>query len=125
MEEKLLCTLHCPGEFNKDIAEMFSVKAANTVQFAGHCIALSKAGKGRIRNICTNTKKIRIQKQKQKQKRRGTEIFVRIQKQSLSNDFVSVSVSVPERNLRRINLSHPGHQTGGFSVDVISTTAKY
>ena len=86
---------------------------------------LLSPGKGRIRNICTNTKKIRIQKQKQKQKRRETEIFVRRQKQSLSNDFVSVSVSVPERNLRRINLSHPGHQTGGFSVDVISTTAKY
>ena len=25
VEEKFLCTLHWPGEFNKDIAKMFSV----------------------------------------------------------------------------------------------------
>ena len=32
VEEKLLCTLHFPAEFNKEIAEIFSVKVANTVQ---------------------------------------------------------------------------------------------
>ena len=49
VEEKFPCTLHWPGEFNKDIAEMFSVKAANTVQVAGHCIAQGQLAIGTVR----------------------------------------------------------------------------
>ena len=50
VEEKLLCTLHCPGEFNKDIAEMFSVKAANTVvqDIALHCNVQGQLSIGKV-----------------------------------------------------------------------------